>query len=130
MRAKTLGICADTEEGGRGCGPPLKNHKNIGFCRYTGPDPLKNLKATKPPFNSWPSSARQQNAIKWRYAGGPIMASFLLYIAIAIVLILSPLIIQKNNNLATLSKLDPCDKTFWIHACGQCSLRHNKEQLS
>ena len=32
----------------RGSGPPLKNHKNIGFLSNTGPDPLKNHKATKP----------------------------------------------------------------------------------
>ena len=29
----------------------LKNHKNIGFLSNTGPDPLKNHKATKPAFN-------------------------------------------------------------------------------
>ena len=28
--------------------PTLKNHKNIGFLSNTGPDPLKNHKATKP----------------------------------------------------------------------------------
>ena len=27
---------------GQGSGPPLKNHKNIGFSSNTGPDPLKN----------------------------------------------------------------------------------------
>ena len=27
--------------GNRGSGPPLKNHKNIGFLSNTGPDPLK-----------------------------------------------------------------------------------------
>ena len=35
----------DPEEGGggdRGSGPPLKNHKNIGFLSNIGPDPLKN----------------------------------------------------------------------------------------
>ena len=38
----TLATCADPEGGGggRGSGPPLKNHKNIGFFRNTGPDPL------------------------------------------------------------------------------------------
>ena len=47
-------------EGGGGAGgpdTPLKNHKNIRFLSNTGPDPLKNHKATKP------SSARQRNAI-------------------------------------------------------------------
>ena len=31
---------------GQGSGPPLKNHKNIGFLSNAGPDPLKNHKAT------------------------------------------------------------------------------------
>ena len=33
--------------------PPthLKNHKSIGFLSNTGPDPLKNHKATEPAFN-------------------------------------------------------------------------------
>ena len=47
------------QTGGQGSGPPLKNHKNIGFLSNTGPDPLKNHKTTKPAFNVWPSSARQ-----------------------------------------------------------------------
>ena len=48
-------LCADPEGGGgRGSGPPLKNHKNIGFLCNTGPDPLKNHKATKPAFNGVP----------------------------------------------------------------------------
>ena len=34
--------------GGRGSGPPLKNHKNIVNLSNTGPDSLKNNKATKP----------------------------------------------------------------------------------
>ena len=64
--------------------PPRKITKNYGFLakvsngakirnRYnqvphltqdtTGPESLKNHKATKPAFNVWPSSARQRNAI-------------------------------------------------------------------
>ena len=39
----TQPTCADPEGGGRGSGPPLKNHKIIGFPSNTGPDPLKNL---------------------------------------------------------------------------------------
>ena len=41
-------------EGGQGSRPPpppLKNHKNIGFLNNTGPEPLRNYKATKPAFN-------------------------------------------------------------------------------
>ena len=49
--------------GDRGSGPPLKNHKNIGFLNNTGPDPLKNIKATKPEFNVGQSSTPRQNAI-------------------------------------------------------------------
>ena len=45
--------------GGRGSGPPLKNHKNIGFLSNAGPDSLKNLKSIKPAFNFVHSSARQ-----------------------------------------------------------------------
>ena len=54
----SLTLCADPE-GGQGGPDPLKNHKNIGFLRNTGTDPLKNRKATKPAFNVGPSSARQ-----------------------------------------------------------------------
>ena len=45
--------------GGRGSGPPLKNHKNIGFLSNAGPDSLKNHKSIKPAFNFVHSSARQ-----------------------------------------------------------------------
>ena len=60
--------CADPEGGGGGwqgvqTPPPQKNYKNIGFLSDTGPDPLKNHKATKLAFNIGPSSARQRNAI-------------------------------------------------------------------
>ena len=45
--------------------PPQKkkNHKNIGFLGNSGPDPLKNHKATEPAFNVGQSLARQQNVI-------------------------------------------------------------------
>ena len=65
--------CADQEgEGDRGSGPPEKNHKNIGFLSKTGPDPLKNHKATKPVFIFGPSSAASETQFKWRFAGGPM----------------------------------------------------------
>ena len=56
---------ADPEGGGAGGldPPPLKIHKNIGFLRNTGPDPIENHKATKSAFNVGPPSAHQQNAI-------------------------------------------------------------------
>ena len=47
------------QRGDRGSGPPLKNHKNIGFLSNTGPGPL----ATKPAFNVGPTLARQRNDI-------------------------------------------------------------------
>ena len=56
--------------GGQGAGTPLKNHKNKGFLSNTGPDlsntgpdPIKNHKATKPAFNVCPSSARHFNGV-------------------------------------------------------------------
>ena len=55
--------CANPDGGTGGPTSPLENHKNIGFLSNTGPDPLKNLKATKPAFNVGLSSARQRNAI-------------------------------------------------------------------
>ena len=42
-----LSACVD-QEGGTG---GLKNYKNIGFFSNTGPDSLKNKKATKPELN-------------------------------------------------------------------------------
>ena len=60
--------------GGRGPSPlppPLKNHTNVGCLSNTGPDHLKNHKATKPAFNVWPSSAHQRRA-----DDGPILVVF------------------------------------------------------
>ena len=37
--------------GRQGSGSSLKNHKNIGFLKNTGPNHLKNHKAIKPAFN-------------------------------------------------------------------------------
>ena len=49
--------------GGRqGVHTPQKYHKK-GFLSNTGPDPLKNRKATGPEFNVRPSSGCQRNAI-------------------------------------------------------------------
>ena len=67
--------------GGRGSGPPLEKHKNKRFLSNTGPDPLKNHKATKPAFKVGPSSARQQNTISmtfhWGADDGPLLVLFL-----------------------------------------------------
>ena len=37
----------------------LKNHKNIRFLSNTGPDPVKNYKATMPAFNVGPTSSNR-----------------------------------------------------------------------
>ena len=52
-------------EGDRGSGPPSRKVTKIhaGFLSNTGPDPLKNHKASRPAFNVGPLSARQRNAI-------------------------------------------------------------------
>ena len=57
--------------GGGGAGAPDTREKsqNVGFFSNTGPESLKNHKATKPEFNVGPSAARQ------RFTGGPMMAS-------------------------------------------------------
>ena len=41
---------------------------------------MKDHKAAKPGFDAGPSSARQRNAIKWCFAGGPMMARFQCYL--------------------------------------------------
>ena len=63
-------ITLSTKRGTGGPDPNLKNHKNIGFLRNTGPDPLKKHGAFKPEFNLGPTSARQRNAI---FADSPMM---------------------------------------------------------
>ena len=70
-----------TRDGGRGTDThSLENHKAIGFISNTGLDPLTNNKATKPAFNVWSSSVRQQNAIPmafcWQADDGPLLVVF------------------------------------------------------
>ena len=67
--------CADAEAGDRGPDPPpLKNHKNIGFLRNTGLDPLKITKL--PSHHSMFGHHRHasETPFKWCFAGGPMMA--------------------------------------------------------
>ena len=61
-------------EGWTGGSDPPENHKNLGFLSKTGPDPLKNYKATTPAFNVGPSSHARETPFKWRFACGPMMA--------------------------------------------------------
>ena len=57
---------ADPE--GRTGGPPLsEKSQKLGFLSNTGPDPLKNHKATNLAFNVWPLSACHRNAISMAF---------------------------------------------------------------
>ena len=55
-------------EGGRGSGKifPEQSQNIVSLCN-TGPDSLKNHKATKQAFNIRPASARQENAISMAF---------------------------------------------------------------
>ena len=68
--------CTDPE-GGQRVRTPSEKSQNIGFSSNTGPDPLKNHKATKPAFNVGSLSARQQNVIlmafRWWANDGPLI---------------------------------------------------------
>ena len=72
-------------KGDKGSGPPLKNHKNMGFLSHSGLDPLANYKATKPAFNVGPALARQGNAIlmvfPWQADVGQIIVVFVCSLA-------------------------------------------------
>ena len=108
------------ETGGGGSEPPQKNHKNIGSLSNTGPDPLKNHKATKQAFNIGQSSARQ--LLKWRFAGRPMMAHLKLY--------LDPLSRQTKKERKKKQKKQnkryqiwtPSDKNFWIGPWARLSI--------
>ena len=60
--------------------PPPEKLQKRGFLSNSGPDPLKNYKATEPAFNVGPSWARQPNAIlmafRWRADDGPLIGPF------------------------------------------------------
>ena len=51
------------QRGAGGPDPPPEKSQILRVSYYSGPDPLKNHKATKPEFNVGPSSAHQRNAI-------------------------------------------------------------------
>ena len=83
-----------------------------GFLSNTGPDSLKNHKATKPAFNGGPSSARQQTSLKWLFTGG------LRWLAFSGILI--PLQLKKQQKMY-VSKVGPPLKKLldprmnWLH---------------
>ena len=57
--------------------PPSKRSQKIGFLSNTGPDPLKNRKATWPEFDIRPLLRRQRNAIRWKADDGTLLVVFL-----------------------------------------------------
>ena len=63
--------------GNRGSGypPPEKSQKNAGFLSNTGPDPLKNHKATKPDSMWRRHRHASETPFKWRFAG-PVIELF------------------------------------------------------
>ena len=70
LLALILGCHGRIQRGvGRGSGPPppLKKHKKLGFLSNTGPDLLKNHKATKNSFQCWaiigPQAKRHLNGV-------------------------------------------------------------------
>ena len=75
--------------------PPLKNHKTKGFLSKTGPDPLKNYKATKPVFLVGPSSAHHLMVAD----DGPFIVIF-----------------RSSFPSSTKKSWTSSDKTFWIRA--------------
>ena len=66
-------------EGGGGTGgpdpPPLKNHKNLGFLSNTGLDSLKITKLPRQHLMFDHHRHASETPFKWRFAGGPMMAS-------------------------------------------------------
>ena len=52
---------------------PFLRSALIGFPINTGPDPLKNHKATKPEFNFGHHRHANEKPFKWIFAGGPMM---------------------------------------------------------
>ena len=91
--------------GGQGIWPPsLKNHKNIGFLSNTGPDTLKNHKASLPSQHSMLGNHRSvsETPFKWRFAGGPMMSHFKWHF--------DPLSIASKKK--TLSVLDPLGRNL------------------
>ena len=94
--------------GGRqGIRTPSEKSKNIGFLSYTCLDPLKIHKATRPAFNVSSSSACQQNALTWCFAGGPMIARLKWYFI---------WILRVSHHQLKKSNLDPSEKMFRTRA--------------
>ena len=116
--------------GDRGSGSlSLENHKTIGLIlSNTGPDTLKNHKATKPTFNIWPLSARQRNII----SVGPLSARQRNAIEMAVRPMLARCkwfldLLSPHQLKKTLSELDPLLQNFLGQRMKQsCKIRHKK----
>ena len=81
--------------------------KNIRFLSNTGPDLLKNLKATKPAFHVGPSSAVLGSSLPSSTKKDETLSKFDPYV-------------KKSCQSWT-----PSDKTFWIRTwCGNAHLMH------
>ena len=61
-------------------GTPPEKSQNIGFLSNSGPDPLKNYKATEPAFNSPDHQHASETPFEWHFAGGPMMAHLKCYL--------------------------------------------------
>ena len=96
--------------------PPEKSQKYSVFFSNTGPEPLKNQTS----IQCWAIIGRQRNAIllghhrparetpfKWRFAGGPMMAHFLVVFGSSL-----PHYLKKKR----CQSWTPSGKTFWIRA--------------
>ena len=59
-------------KGDRGSGPPLKNHKNIGFSSNTGPDPLKN-RSYQASIQCWAIIGTPAKRVRWRADDDPLI---------------------------------------------------------
>ena len=94
-------------EGDRGSGPALKITKT-GSLINTGPDPLKNYKATKPAHSMLGHHRlASETPCKWRFAGGPMMGRGISILSL----------IKKKKRLSELDPLcndflDPC--MYWL----------------
>ena len=67
-------------EGGRGSGPTLQNHKNIGFPSNTGPGPWKLTRLPSQHSMLGHHLHDSETPFKWRIGGGPMLACLWLYL--------------------------------------------------
>ena len=105
-------ICSSLAMGGsrggdRGSGPPLKNHKHLGFPSNTGPDPLKSYQAR--------IQCRVINGMTTKRHLNGILLAGRWWPALSGIWIISPLLNLKKQR----KSWTPSDKSFWIRACLQ-----------